>query len=77
MNAIYFQIYSSSVLAAPLLNGHLYLDPGSGSLIIQVVIATLLGLGFLIKSYWKKIINFFQRSSEREQGTEETSKDLE
>jgi hypothetical protein len=77
MNAIFSQLNSLSVLAAPLLNGHLYLDPGSGSLIIQVVIATLLGIGFLIKAYWKKIVNFFQHSPEEEQDSDETFKDLE
>jgi len=38
----------------------LYLDPGSGSFILQVIIASLLGAGFLIKTYWKRIKNIFQ-----------------
>jgi len=32
-----------------------YIDPGSGSIILQLVIATLLGGGILIKAFWKKI----------------------
>jgi len=36
-----------------------YLDPGSGSFIIQLVIATVLGSLFIIKGYWKKIVAFF------------------
>lgn len=36
-----------------------YLDPGSGSLIIQVLLAVALGGGYLVKVYWKKIKAFF------------------
>jgi len=34
---------------------HLYLDPGSGSILIQVVIAALLGLGVAIRLFWGTI----------------------
>ena len=36
-----------------------YLDPGTGSLILQMIIAGLLGASFAIKVYWKKIKAFF------------------
>lgn len=36
-----------------------YLDPGTGSYIFQVLIATLIGVIFTIKMYWKRIQNFF------------------
>jgi hypothetical protein len=36
-----------------------YLDPGSGSLIIQIVIATILGLLVAIRIYWNRIVAFF------------------
>ena len=32
-----------------------YLDPGTGSYVFQLLIAGLVGLGFLIKVYWSKI----------------------
>ncbi len=37
-----------------------YLDPGSGSFIIQLVIASLVGVGFLVRSYWMKITSLFR-----------------
>jgi len=40
----------------------LYLDPGSGSTLLQLLIAGLLGSLFLIKLYWKKVISIFNRS---------------
>lgn len=38
-----------------------YLDPGTGSYIIQLVIAGLLGVSFTIKLYWKRIRGFIFR----------------
>jgi hypothetical protein len=38
---------------------HAYIDPGTGSYVIQLVIAGLLGASFAIKIYWKKIKAFF------------------
>ena len=32
-----------------------YIDPGSGSYILQLIIAGLLGAGVAVKIYWKKI----------------------
>lgn len=37
-----------------------YLDPGSGSFIIQLIIASLLGAGFLLRGYFSKIRNYFR-----------------
>lgn len=36
-----------------------YIDPGTGSYFIQILIASLLGLAFAIKAFWKNIIAFF------------------
>jgi hypothetical protein len=42
-------------------NLFLYIDPGSGSYLIQVIIAALLGGAFWIKRFWRKIRSFFTR----------------
>ncbi|MFZ5878506.1 MAG: hypothetical protein ACOY0R_03980 [Chloroflexota bacterium] len=36
-----------------------YLDPGSGSFILQIVIASLLGLGLALRASWSRIKTFF------------------
>ena len=36
-----------------------YLDPGTGSYILQLAIALLLGGSFAIKIYWRKIKTYF------------------
>lgn len=38
-----------------LFSPHPYLDPGSGSFIIQILIASLLGIGLAVRTYWSKI----------------------
>lgn len=49
-----------------------YLDPGSGSLLLQMLLALFLGIGFAVKVYWKKIKVLFQR---KPQDTVENQKD--
>jgi hypothetical protein len=49
-----------------------YIDPGSGSLIWQVVIAALLSGGFLIKTYWRRLKQLVGRTEvSQEEGMEE------
>jgi len=36
-----------------------YLDPGTGSYILQLIIAGLLGGLFALKMFWSKVKNFF------------------
>jgi hypothetical protein len=50
------------VILAPHLRPQAYLDPGSGSFLIQLLIAGLVGVGFLVKAYWKKIKRLFNRN---------------
>ena len=47
--------------SSPLRGGEYYLDPGSGSFLIQLLIAALLGGAFVIRSYWGRILDFFRR----------------
>ena len=51
-------------LLAPYLRPSLYLDPGSGSFLIQLLLAALLGGAFAIKIYWKKIKALFSGKKE-------------
>jgi len=38
-----------------------YIDPGTGSYIIQIVIAGFVAVSFMIKIYWQKIKGFVSR----------------
>lgn len=41
------------------IQGYGYIDPGTGSYIVQIVIAMVVGAGLGIKLFWKKIKDFF------------------
>lgn len=43
-----------------------YLDPGSGSFLIQMLLAGGLGAAFLIKTYWRKIKVLFTKNKGEE-----------
>ena len=38
-----------------------YLDPGSGSYILQLLIAAALGAAFALKHYWRRVKGFFSK----------------
>ena len=50
---IYGICYSGSAYA--------YLDPGAGSIILQMLIAGIMGIILTLKLYWYRLINFFKR----------------
>lgn len=43
----------------PFVQPALYLDPGSGSFLIQLLLAAALGVGVAVKMYWAKIQALF------------------
>jgi hypothetical protein len=55
------------ILAGPLEKTLAYLDPGSGSFILQILLATLLASLFFMKSFWRKVIGMFKKPSPPEQ----------
>lgn len=42
-----------------MINYLLYVDPGSGSYLLQAIIAAVFGAGFWIKMSWHRIKTFF------------------
>lgn len=41
---------------------HAYVDPGTGSYLLQILIAGILGAAFALKLYWTRIKNFLSGS---------------
>ena len=50
-----------------------YLDPGSGSFLIQLLIAALLGLGVAIRASWTKIKGWFGIKPKADEDDDETT----
>lgn len=47
-----------------------YLDPGSGSYLIQILIATLVGAAVAVRLMWSRITSLFRRESGEEADSE-------
>jgi hypothetical protein len=37
-----------------------YMDPGSGSMMLQLLLGGIAGVGVIIKLYWKSFLNLFR-----------------
>ena len=40
-----------------------YLDPGTGSYLLQIILAALLGIGVGVRAYWSKIKELFKKKN--------------
>lgn len=45
-----------------------YIDPGTGSYVLQVAIAFLIGAAFSVKIFWKKISAFIRKTFSGKKG---------
>ena len=54
------------IMNSPALKNQPYLDPGSGSFILQLLLASLVGIGFAFRSYWGKLLGIFRKDSGEE-----------
>lgn len=68
-----FLFLSLLILLAPQ-SAQAYLDPGTGSFIIQIVVGGGLGLVFLIKKYWSYFMGLLNKKSKKNINEKETNK---
>jgi len=52
----------SLVLSSP---AAAYLDPGTGSIVLQMLIAGALGAAFAVKRFWRGIVSFLRSTFKR------------
>jgi hypothetical protein len=46
-----------------------YIDPGTGSYVLQIAIAFLVGVAFSVKVFWKKISAFLRKAFSGKKGS--------
>ena len=51
-----------------------YIDPGAGGILLQVIIAGILGVGYFFRSTTQKILGIFRRKRPPEAPNTETPK---
>jgi hypothetical protein len=49
------------IVSTPLFRPHEYLDPGTGSFLVQLLIGGLVAVGFGVRMFWGKIKGLFNR----------------
>ncbi len=69
MTHLTFKIITA-LLSSPFSRGEAYLDPGSGSYLLQLLLAGLLGSLVVIRASWDKIKGFFSKRSKQEGDTD-------
>jgi hypothetical protein len=58
MNTIFTAIQGIQLLSIPL-SILAYIDPGTGSIILQAVVATVVGAAIAVKLFWHRLLKFF------------------
>jgi membrane protein implicated in regulation of membrane protease activity len=65
-------ILTAMFLLVPLVSACAYIDPGTGSMIVQVVIAALVGTAAFIGAFWRKL---FRRRRDQDDEQADTGKE--
>ncbi len=55
-------------------DAHAYIDPGTGSILVQGLIAAIAAIGVSLKLYWHRITRLFSRRSGNENAPDEVEK---
>lgn len=53
-------IAACALLLAPR-NAWAYIDPGSGGMVLQVIVGAVVGVGVALKMSWRRILGWFGR----------------
>lgn len=61
----------SAAFFSPLARPQAYLDPGSGSYFIQLLLASLMGALFVLGVYRKKVTDFFRNLFSKKQSDDD------
>ncbi|RMD86361.1 MAG: hypothetical protein D6808_03545 [Candidatus Dadabacteria bacterium] len=63
MNKIFYPVMLILFLAVSYDRAYGYIDPGSGSLILQALLAGVLAVVFTVKTWWHKLSSLFSKKS--------------
>jgi hypothetical protein len=62
-NSLYFIAFLSAMCLLWPSSAHAYLDPATGSYVVQILIAMLVSIGVVVKQYWRQLTAFCRRLS--------------
>ena len=61
MRVMRFLITAGYLLVIWVDNAHAYIDPGAGSMVLQAILAALIGIGVFVRQARVSIATFFKR----------------
>lgn len=68
---VFVLVLAFSFTVIPVANA--YIDPGSGSFIIQMLVGAALGASLAIKLFWRRIVSFFTGRKRHDSDEEQQS----
>jgi hypothetical protein len=66
--SVLLMAFFALVFAQP---AHAYIDPGTGSMVLQLVLAGLAGVGLALKVFWKRLLALFGKKDKGPDGLAE------
>ena len=60
------KIVTTIVLLLAITDAQAYLDPGTGSMLLQVILGGVAAIGVALKLYWHKIMSIFGMAKEQD-----------
>jgi hypothetical protein len=67
MNILLLGVLTLSVWLGSVSEAQAYLDPGTGSMILQMIIGGVLAISYTVKIYWRKIKAFLTKKKDPSQ----------
>ncbi len=60
-STIFIALVVFFMISNPFASAYAYLDPGSGSMLLQLLLGGVTGVVVIVKLYWQRVRGFFNR----------------
>ncbi len=62
LSTMFISLIAFFMISNPFTVAYAYLDPGSGSMLLQLLLGGVTGVAVIFKLYWQRVKGFFNRS---------------
>ena len=62
LSTMFISLIVFFMISNPFTIAHAYLDPGSGSMLLQLLLGGVTGVVVIFKLYWQRVKGFFNRN---------------
>jgi hypothetical protein len=61
LSTMFISLIVFFIISNPFTIAHAYLDPGSGSMLLQLLLGGVTGVVVIVKLYWERVKSIFHR----------------